>query len=344
MLSVDPWQTIQDELSRMLDDNTYSSVRPLLEKFKPVIDAKRFNPDFVNLELEQATAFLEIVKYIQVQDQQGGNSRVLVQQIASGVAFNQPDLKALGNVNQAGRDLIVNIFSNALPSFKAEEPDPRIEVPIVLLVMSASEANELASEACFQGYPEDVRTEFRQLQTLLRENNLADWQQRYGEMAKEWRPFKESQESIEWLLDDVFKRVEGYEKKIVPDFVDIQTLNTNRRLLKKLRNEGCVVIMDVISLRHPKIQHAFRLSLLDAFPKTLVAMVNPIRSDVRSWVQQIMIVIERQMKIEFYMRHDEDEDERCEEVESKLALGRFLKREVKKLLPKKDIQENMYKS
>ncbi len=196
MLPADPWQPIQEELSALLQNNAYSSLRPLLERFKPVVDAKRSNPNYVNLEPEQATTFLNVVKKIQAETEQGSNLLELVQQ----VAYNQSDLSVQGNLNQAGRDLTIQIFNSALPNFQQNEPDPRIAVPIVLLVMNASEANELASGVCFQGYPDDVRTDFNKLQALLIENNSADWQQRYRETAKEWRPFKDSQESIEWLL------------------------------------------------------------------------------------------------------------------------------------------------
>lgn len=320
------WETIQLELSQLIRHEEYKLLRPLLDGLQSMVAAKYPTPEIVS-------GLLEVVKRIQMEIRRGGNPHELARQLASG--YIQPQWNVQGSVNQANRDLfnqfIIQFFSTNLSELEHKKSNSSIFLPIVLVVMNASEAQELASGSVLHNYPVEVRTELKKLQALLAEQHTVDWVQRYRNESQEWQPFKNSTETIKQLLDRAIAFVKGYKHPIQPDFVDIRTLNNYRDKLKQLRFHGCVVIMDVISMRHPVIQREFRRSLLDAFPNTMVATVAPI-SDALQIKQQMISIIEQHIDLECHKRLHLDCDQLCDEISDFSRFGRWFQH-VEKLLP-----------
>jgi hypothetical protein len=153
-------------------------------------------------------------------------------------------------------------------------------VPIVLAVMNQVELQELMQGTAFNGYPEDLRNDFDELRAVLAANGVDNWPQCYRLTSEEWRPFapKGVETSVRELIEEVLRSLQRGTEPTTASFIDIRTLGNNRWLLVKLRNEGCVVIVDSVSMRHPTIQRAFQQSLLDAYPKTSVVNIAPIQS------------------------------------------------------------------
>jgi hypothetical protein len=177
------------------------------------------------------------------------------------------------------------------------------EINIVLLVMNHSEAKELDSETVFLDYNSDLRENFRRLRLTLKNNEVINWVNHYQSTSEEWQPFNQDK-NITQLINEVIEKVES-ESIIVSRFINISDLNGNNhdsfRLLKKLRDKGCIIIMDVISMQHPKMQRLFKSTALDASSNTLLLMVAPIHSafDV---VRSITGVIKQRIDIEFHRR------------------------------------------
>src|SRR5207253_1357315 len=96
---------------------------------------------------------------------------------------------------------------------------------------------------------------------------------------------------------------------IVPDFVDIRTLNADRKRLTDLRHKGCFVINDVMSLWHPVIQLKYRASLLEAFPSTIVYRIAPIDQALKV-SQPLIAYVEKYEDLEFFKRI-KDRDMKC---------------------------------
>ena len=90
--------------------------------------------------------------------------------------------------------------------------------------------------------------------------------------------------------------------------------------------------MDLISLHHPAIQREFQLSLLDAFPNTIVAKVAPISSAFQ-FVMQMVIIIQRHIDIEFTKRYRLEKDPKCKEFCKAFDFEVWLKDQASKLLP-----------
>jgi hypothetical protein len=207
-------------------------------------------------------------------------------------------------------DSLRKVFRTSRDSFITIDPSMEqylqflgYEINIVLLVMNHSEAEELCSEIVFSDYNIELRENFQQLKQTLADNGVIDWVDHYQSTSEEWQPFNEDK-NITQLIDEVIEDVNS-RSIIVSRFIDIRELNQDNdnsfRLLKKLRDKGCIVIMDVISMQHPEMQRLFKSTALDASSNTLLLMVAPIHS-VFDVVTSITGVIKQRIDLEFYRR------------------------------------------
>ncbi len=336
MSSNDIWQEIQNDISSFLENETLADFRPLLEILYRWSSAR---PPVYPPEIFKA--FIELIRKMSADVQQGRSIHDLLEQTISGT-YIQPNWQA-HSVFQAN----VKVFCHALDDFKKEiKPKTEFPIPIVLLVMTATEARELLSGEAFPDNHPELRENFEKLQTLLAEHDeTSDWIQRYGEKPELWKPFSAGDsDNINRLIYQALKRVEKvekYNKPLSPFFIDIRKVNQcnydSRCELKQLRDEGCVVIMDVISMHHPAIQREFRQSLLDAFPRTIVAKIAPVYTAF-DLMREMVIFIEQYVVAEFYMRMDTDSDDQCRKVIDLSELNAWLNGYVPKLLPD-DINE-----
>lgn len=317
------WQKIEEDMEQLHEDAALLRLHPFIAQLKHWASTRVYNDPNIFL------AFIELIRLMGKDVKQGKPVQTILEQAALGSGtYNQP-FWDVNNVFQAQG----HIFQFVLNKWRDEiEPD-RIRLPIVLLVMSAKESVDLNSGIVFQGYPNELRDDFKQLQQLLSQCGLTNWMQNYKQKPSAWQPFRDSTESIEQLINRALERIEGVQKPVVPDFIDIHTLNEshNRNVLRQLRKEGCVVILDTISMHHPAIQHEFQRSLLDVFTTTIVARVAPV-VDVLSVEQHIAIVIEKHIEMEFFKRFHIDWDDKCGEICASIDFARWLKNQIPKLL------------
>jgi len=220
--------------------------------------------------------------------------------------------------------------------------------------MNAAEAEALREGTVLSGSPDEILADFADLQAHLSGNGAADWIDRYRSTSQEWQPFSstEGAETIEQLIGSTLSRITGYESRFVPEFIDIRTLNEerNRPILKELRQEGCVVVMDIISMRHPTINRDFYQSALDAYPNTSVVSIAPINSAFDVLREMSLIIQLRISDMEFAKRKRDDNEEYgiCEELCEERQFSHWLTDRVKKLpvtkaVPKKGILSYMHK-
>lgn len=322
------WQQIKAELSQLNNDQQYKPYRPLLDNLQHMADARYPSPEVVK-------GVLEWVKYMQAQ----GTPAQEISRLVEG-GFVQPDWKVEGDVDQANRDLIkqtfITIVNNNIKELKEDETELSIPVPIVLLVMTKREAEDLVTLHAFDGFTEHIlyTEQFSRYQKALEEKKFVNWIQRYGDRPEEWQPFSNDPTTINDVITQALGSIEGYDSPLVPNFIDIRTLNEDnaRRNLWNLRQNGCVVIIDSISIRHPVIQRAYRRTLLDAFPNTLLVKLNPF-SDPSELEEQMIKFSERYIDLEFFKRFRVDLDSKCDEVEDNLHFKRWLLDQAPKLLP-----------
>jgi hypothetical protein len=260
MSSDDSWGTIQKDLEQLLKEGEGSPLYPAIEKLQHWLDARAPVP-----YAELISAF----RQLNAASQSGQSLDTLIKQVQNGGPI-QPDMQVQGNLYQAQFQILIGEIRDTSP-----KPDRHIPVAVVLLVMNAMEAQALAAGKALQEYSAEAREDFDKLRNLLEENEQVNWVESYKERPEDWQLFKDSAETVEQLVRRILGTVDTYKKKLTPEFHNIRDLNNDRPRLKYLREKGCVIIMDTISMHHPDIQRTFRRSLLDAYSNTLVVRITP---------------------------------------------------------------------
>ncbi|KHD08558.1 hypothetical protein PN36_19315 [Candidatus Thiomargarita nelsonii] len=324
------WEEIKQSLQQLSQNDALTSSQSFLLKLQHWADTEQYS-------LEIFKAFINIFQYMSADIQTGQSINTLLEQAISGT-YVQPgwDVHA---VYQANGDIFNFIFNQFREDIAPKESG--ILIPVILLVMNNKEAEALDSGVAFQNHHNELHDDFQQLKTLLVEHKI-NWLNRYKALPEEWQPFlsDENTMSIKQIMKEALSLVEGCTRPLIPHFIDIRTLNNSENRPKKYKfglrklRDGCIVIMDIISMRHPQIQREFRKSLLDAFPNTLVAAIYPIPPSHLGKLSQTMILIEQYTELEFYKRHKTDRDLKCDEINEKFRLERWIQ-ELQQFLPNK---------
>jgi hypothetical protein len=320
MVNEDAWQVLTEEFRQIDRSKDFEPFQPLLDFARPAINHATMSND---VEVRSAVeALLHEIKKIQADHKAGRDVEPRISEIAGG--YLQNDWTVDGDVRQAGRDYndnskkyvkqTFNLFVDNGGVQKLRASKQRISVPIILVAMTREQAEQLASKEAFKDAQFHVLQDaFDELNQHLN-NELGDWLKRYGKSPMDWKPciIKSEDASIEQIIKDAFQGPEieyllkskGITRPLVPDFIDVLTLADieKRSCLRSLREKGCIVIVDVISLRHPMLQRAFHLSLLDAFPKTSIVCLPP-SERIYDAASRLAIVIQLKIEeLEFHRR------------------------------------------
>jgi len=325
MSTDEAWKKVQSQLSQLLGDKAFSHFHSFLEKLQQLSSAKPYPPEIF-------AGFVEIVQKMNVEVNAGRSVPDILRQASTG-GYIQPEWD-VHSVYQANGHVFQFVFGKFLDEMGASHSKP-IEVPIILLVMDAVEAEELASLSAFQNYPAKLRNDFKRLKKRLNKE-IPDWQNRYQNTPELWQPFVKSHDEISIKLLviqalDIAKDMNGEIKgKVVsfhPLFQDIRSINDDRAFLKRLRRDGCVIIMDIISMCHPVILRSFQKSLLDAYSDTFVMTFAPtysILEEVHKVTATFHVCLS---ELEFVKRrsdHDEDYGA-CQEIWKESDFQHWLK-------------------
>src|SRR5262249_8709254 len=112
----DPWVAIKAELEQIRASEEDKPFRPVLQRLETWVNAKQPSSD-------AAAGVLHIVKQLHDERQKGGRPQERIEEIAGG--FFQPGWEVHGAVNQAARDVIINLFQRVAPEVKLPEAVPR---------------------------------------------------------------------------------------------------------------------------------------------------------------------------------------------------------------------------
>ena len=204
-------------------------------------------------------------------------------------------------------------------------------VPIVTLIMNTNEALELTQEMIFTKfyYPENLLNYFRELQVILEKNLLADWINRYKQTPEEWQPFDSDSDSISKIVSQILDQPDL--PLFIPIFIDIRVINEpqNRNTLKQLREHGCILIIDSISIQHPKLFKAFHQSALDINPKTSVITLVP-NDTIDKTIQNMIGMIQlSNLDMEISKRqNDIGEFGKCQKSSNKIKFQQWLRHQI----------------
>lgn len=334
-------EEIRNEVAQLMNHPAYKSVRPMLEHLQSIASAQQPTPP------EVVEGLLRAVKGVR-QDAElpGQSARNIVNRAASGFVQDNWNVDEVVNVNG---DYFKQVYMWFFEQNADKVEETHIEVNIVPVVMTALEVKELISGKIFDEYGDPIyKEEFNALLKQLKDWDVDDWDRRYGAKPEDWKPFKSSkgessEETLHQMIEHNLAGIQGYDKPLEAHYVDLRALDTkahgreltraDRRDLRKLRENGCVVILDAISMRHPTLQRAYRRSLLDAFPKTGIVRIAPVRNALEVMPRMISFP-ETFANSEFYQRLSIEKDYGyCLDVSETMYFESWLGAQVKNLIP-----------
>jgi len=207
---------------------------------------------------------------------------------------------------------VEKVFNVLLATGEPARPaaEPR-RLPFVLAVMNRAEAAGLVDGRAFEGCPAPLTEAFGALRDMLEAAVGGEWADRYDDDRERWRPFGAEHGTLAGLVDATLARLNArhrYDPPVAADFRAVTDLSRDRWELRRLRHEGCILIVDAISMRHPAIQRALHASLLDAYPTTSVMVVAPAVTALEA--RELAVILElRLADLEFNLRRlDPDEE------------------------------------
>jgi hypothetical protein len=337
----DPWDGLRQHLTALRADAKYRRFKPIFDSVDALAGAGPNHPSATEM-LESARILLEVVTSLQAKSNQGTDLRALVSEVQR-CSFYQPGWNVTGPVNQANRDLVNNIVIKIFND-KGDEltiDAQSVLVPTVLVVMTHEEAAELVSGSAFAScpVPEKQTADFQPLLDLLKAN-LHGWPQRYHPHPADWRPPNApNNETIGALINRELNEIymdKRFDRPLVADFVDVRRVNDKdrRQLLRDLREKGCLVVIDAISMHHPALLRHYHASLLEASPRAspvrLVPLVNAI-----ALVRQMRVALEWSIvELEFDRRRlDKYDEDSCRDFSDFDEFPKWFYNQVKKILP-----------
>lgn len=325
---VDPQMT--ENIQQLKEKYDLSPVLPLVEKLDQMFSAKVYSPSFYN----------EIISILPRMQEDIENEKTFDEMIT--------DILSEQSISDDWKDefnIVIEQVKSKIEKNGLEIGVQNKVVPIILMVMSDVEAEELNSGDALAELPNNIQEDFNKLKEILEENGVADWSHRYGENAKDWQPFgsEAGTETVEDIVTNELEKLLYDENKIITEFYDIKTLNLieNRRSLMNLRQQDCIVIVDIISICHPYIHSQFQETVLDVFENTFVFSVAPV-SIAFERLQDMSLVIQTKLSnLEFYKRkYDKKynpnlEAGTCQELHDKVLFEANLVERIERILQTK---------
>jgi hypothetical protein len=262
----DPQRTeLKERLAALSKDEVFRAFRPLVEGVQAAASSGV-------AELPELTALVQVLLDLRSQ-MDGGAPIADVIQGAHAVRFNNPNLSA-DQVFQAQN--IYNLHIDKVRDPQAVKPP--VVVAIVLAVMNGDEAAGLWDGTALAEQIPSTGPEIEKVRSFL--DASAAEQAHYGATARDWRPFGTAQEdpTIAELVSSVVAEMNtksAYDPPLAPSLRDVHELAGNWSETLVLRQDGCVLLVDGISMLHPAITDSFRRSGLDLFPKVSIVRIDP---------------------------------------------------------------------
>jgi hypothetical protein len=261
-------EQLRTELEALRTAPDYRTLKPVVEGFVSVLNVAGNDP----FKLAVASEGLRVIKALRQQFSGSVPSKAAIENATAGL-LNLGSIEADKIYNVAGGA----VFNIVMDNIKQMPTEPSVEVAFILLAMTKAQADQLVSLQAFQQQPDILKQNFDSLSAFLADIGEGSWPNHYGTSPEDWRP--RGGDSIAQLVGshlDALNVTKEF-KKLSPKFYSIEALRdvTATTLLRQLRRDGCLMIVDAISLRHPRLLHAYQRSLLDAFPNTSVLTVTP---------------------------------------------------------------------
>ena len=285
------WKNARKQLSQLLENDDSSELHRYIRPIIVLCDKRQHS-------LETYECFADVFHKMNRALGLGESLAQVLGRASSGEYFSSEldtDAARIDAELQVSKSF--KVFYSQVPTPSAQQ----IDMHIVLLTMNRTEAEELASHMAFDGKPEKLKENFSLLQKQL-EQAFPKWQEHYQNEPELWQPFghDDPDNNIESLIASALDFAqsnleEEYGRSVALSriYPDIRTLNhaNKRATLDSLRNDECVIIVDAISLYHPKIFRSFQRSLLDIYHNTFVVTYAP-NDELLTMMRNMIVALE----------------------------------------------------
>lgn len=217
---------------------------------------------------------------------------------------------------------------------------PTLEVPFVVLAMTKQEADDLVKRTLDQHFT-------ALLEHLTKNSSLDQLLSRYGDTRDEWRsPLCRSDNgeaiTIRETIEDVVKRLndavledtEGQHEESIGRILRPQYFSADftsddqdarNRTYKELGRRGCVLVVDFLSLFHPKIRQYYDSSGLAQPESKIVPIIVPLPEREKDDFDTLLESAMRQVMFRPFYRYETELDILCEfGISHPRALKRWL--------------------
>jgi len=216
------------------------------------------------------------------------------------------------------------------------------EIRFVIAAMNVEEARELEDDGLLSAEQEP---QFQELRGALRQYGITSLKDHYREKRSQWRPFTDPDHSIESIIEHIFEldlqdlgTYLSYETPDLaltrPGFYSEEFFSDDEeekfQIWDDLQNLGGVLVIDAVSLFHPKVHDTVRESTLLTQNKTAVLLLTPVDFIANNRVNKILIAEFRRIG-RALRRFDTHYDKLYEICSSNASL--FLRRHLLSTLP-----------
>jgi hypothetical protein len=198
-----------------------------------------------------------------------------------------------------------------------------IGLPFTVLAMTHSEAQALVEqpEMIEQELGSQALEQFRTLQADLERNGVTSFAKRYADDREGWQPFGEPSCTIQTLIGEIVSALNhSYHPGLRGRAIKIQhypfdaLVNKEPVLSMIYRNiaqTGCVVVLDELSLYHPRLRTALLASSFASSPQVAMVTIAPLNPYRLPPYNQIESELRRRLAAAFD-RFALDYDPQCE--------------------------------
>jgi hypothetical protein len=179
--------------------------------------------------------------------------------------------------------------------FKTEKDE--VEIPFVIVAMTQEEATEL-QELTFnqQRSINDDLKNFQELTQMIKDYGIGNFINYYSETRDEWKPYIFKESTIKSIIIDIIEEINHINYNyneienlplIKPIFLSHNCLGLDEderfRIWDELRELGCVIIVDSISLFHPTVRQNLLNSQISSNKNVAIIVLSPINhSDIQA--------------------------------------------------------------
>jgi hypothetical protein len=238
---------------------------------------------------------------------------------------------------------LTDLYYNVEKIYRAElqisnpTSDSPMELPFVIFAMTNSEAKELFDESVFvdASIPPKDKEHFSSFKEALYENGInlsTDLNHCYDGCRDNWKPIN-SDNNISDAIDIIIRhiiteRLSSDEPPIQPKFLSKEFFEGDSSIRldvwEQLGESGCILIIDAVSLFHPKLRLMLSNSGLSSTNKTAILIMSPLNSYENSVNDCIEDLIDSHLELAF-SRYSKKWDKLCEiGIGNSLALQRWL--------------------